>query len=69
MADPTNVAEGSMQRIFVDGIQSIASHNGVFRVVFFNLVGDGKKNAAVLELQIPGNSARQIGEAMGRLGR
>ena len=57
------------QKIFVDGIQSIASHNGVHRVVFFNLVGDGRSNEPVLELIIPASSIRAVGEALVKAGR
>jgi hypothetical protein len=62
------MADKDPVKMFVDGIQSIASHNGVHRVVFFNLVGDGKQNAPVLELMVPVNAARSIGEAFMKLG-
>ena len=58
-----------VERIFVDGVQSIASHNGVHRIVFFHLAGDGRQNEAVLELIVPASSVRSIGEALIKAGR
>jgi hypothetical protein len=52
------------EKVFVDGIQSIASHNGVHRVTFFKLVADGKQNEPVLELIIPATCVRSLGEAL-----
>jgi hypothetical protein len=63
------MSAGDGEKIFVDGIQSIASHNGVHRVVFFQLIGDGRQNEPVLELIIPASSVRSIGEALVKAGR
>jgi hypothetical protein len=64
-----SMAAKEFNRVFVDGIQSIATHNGVHRVTFFHLVGDGRQNEATIELLIPSNSARAIGEALAKLGK
>ena len=56
-------------KVFIDGIQSIASHNGVHRIVFFQLVGDGRQNESVLEMIVPASSMRSIGEALLKAGR
>ena len=50
----------------VDGIKSIAIHNGVARVLFVRLDADGEPLAAV-ELDIPLNQLEAITTAIGNI--
>lgn len=63
------IMTNEVKKVFVDGIQSIGSHNGVHRIVFFALVGDGRQNEPVLELLMPANTVRSIADALSKLGR
>lgn len=51
---------------FVDGITSISSHNGVHRLVCYQLAADGT-TVPCLELLIPGPAVAQISEAFRKL--
>ena len=51
---------------FVDGISSVATHNGVHRVVFYKLSSDQRPEPC-LELLVPDSSVRGIVDAMARL--
>ncbi|OGR06880.1 MAG: hypothetical protein A2511_17525 [Deltaproteobacteria bacterium RIFOXYD12_FULL_50_9] len=52
----------------VDGISSIAIHNGVVRVQFMRLGMDGKPQPTV-ELHIPVTSIKSVMEALGKASR
>jgi hypothetical protein len=50
----------------VDGIQSVAIHNGVARIVFMRLDTNGKPDPSV-ELNIPMNQMSSITKALGNI--
>ena len=50
----------------VDGIQSVAIHNGVARVLFMRLGTDGTPLTSV-ELNIPINQMPSIAQALGKV--
>lgn len=52
--------------LVVDGIQSVAVHNGIARVLFMRLDVDGKPLPAV-ELNIPMNQMKAISQALGKV--
>lgn len=61
--DRLNVAQ-----VFVDGVSSVATHNGVHRITFFRLAADGKPHPEV-ELIIPASATNPIIDALGKLRR
>lgn len=50
----------------VDGIQSVAIHNGVARIVFMRLDTNGKPLPSV-ELNVPMNQMPSITQALGKV--
>lgn len=52
--------------ILVDGVSSVASHNGVHRITFFKLTNDPKPEP-VLELQVPAVTVAELVNLLGRL--
>jgi hypothetical protein len=50
----------------VDGIQSVAIHNGVARIVFMRLDTNGKPIPSV-EINVPMNQMPTITQALGRV--
>ena len=54
--------------VLVDGISSIAAHNGVHRITFYRL-GNEPDPKQVIELQVPATSLRGIVEALQRAQR
>ena len=55
-----------VENFMVDGIQSVAIHNGVARVVFMRLDTDGKPLPSV-ELNIPLNQMASITQALSKV--
>jgi hypothetical protein len=53
---------------FIDGISSIATHNGVHRIIFYKLTADQRPEPTV-ELVVPDSSLRGIVDAMARVSR
>jgi hypothetical protein len=52
--------------VLVDGISTIATHNGVHRIVMYRL-GSDQKPEQVIELQLPEKSTADVLAALGRL--
>jgi hypothetical protein len=51
---------------FIDGISSVASHNGIHRVMCYSLDGEGKPEKSV-ELIIPHASLFSVRDALAKL--
>ena len=51
---------------FVDGINSMAIHNGVVRIEFMRLETDGKPQSAV-QLNVPINSIQSLIDALNKI--
>jgi hypothetical protein len=56
------------ESVLVDGVQSVAFHNGVFRVIFFRFDAAGKPQQ-VLSLAVPQSCTNQILDAFGKMRR
>jgi hypothetical protein len=55
---------------FVDGLLSVATHNGVHRLVLFKLSGGEKGTAEpCVEIAVPDSAVRSIMETMGKLSK
>jgi hypothetical protein len=54
--------------VLVDGVQAVASHNGVFRVSFFRFDGAGKPQQ-VVSLAIPDRCAKDVIDAFNKIKR
>jgi len=52
--------------ILIDGISTIASHNGVHRMVCFKLTSD-QKPEPICELMIPASATQAIVQAISKL--
>ncbi len=59
-------AASAADSFMVDGIQSVAIHNGVARIVFMRLDTNGKPIPSV-ELNVPMNQMPTITQALGRV--
>jgi hypothetical protein len=59
-------AVSAADSFMVDGIQSVAIHNGVARIVFMRLDTNGKPIPSV-ELNVPMNQMPTITQALGRV--
>ncbi len=68
MAKPkgTDAMDNSPETVFVDGISAIGTHNGVHRIVCYQLSESGQPKPNV-ELQIPAAAVRAFAEAIARL--
>jgi hypothetical protein len=56
------------ESVLVDGVRSVAFHNGVYRVAFFRIDTDGKPQH-VLSLAVPENCAGQLLDAFNKMKR
>ena len=65
MADAKTVTS-LVDNFMVDGIQSVAIHNGIARIVFMRLSTDGTPLPSV-ELNIPINQMLSITQALGKV--
>ena len=54
------------ETVFIDGVSSIGTHNGVHRIVCYQLSESGKPQPN-LELQIPAAAVRAFAEAIAKL--
>ena len=52
--------------ILIDGITTIATHNGVHRITFFKLTND-QKPEPICELMVPSSAIKGIIATFGRL--
>ncbi len=59
-------AVSAADSFMVDGIQSVAIHNGVARIVFMRLDTNGKPIPSV-EINVPMNQMPTITQALGRV--
>jgi|TARA_R110001583_G_scaffold195427_1_gene373256 hypothetical protein len=59
-------AVSAADSFMVDGIQSVAIHNGVARIVFMRLDTNGKPLPTV-ELNVPMNQMSSITQALGKV--
>ena len=62
------MSEAEMASTLVDGIKSIAVHNGVVRINFMRLGMDGK-DSVVLQLAIPQSQVASMAKALTGVGR
>jgi hypothetical protein len=69
VATKTETADKSQERVqevFVDGVSSVAIHNGVVRVQCYVLTAEGKPKTT-LELRAPQSGVKNLVDALGKL--